>query len=508
MKMKRMTFLCDANPYWERLLNKAEMAFEKGQFSIVQELCEGAFGKYSEVPPMVLHLLGLSYFKLGEAEKCFCFLKKSLDISPNNAVFWANLGFIQLDLGGYKESISSLSHAVRLGAHSIPNLLSLSYASRLCNDFEAAIKYAVMALLTAEADDDRLICGASLLESGNEFLNELICRDILRKNPHHISANSQLALQLLRSEQYEEGWKLAEYRLQQPSHAGFPKPLADIERWQGQSLSGKSILLFGEEGYGDKIQFVRYVELLAQMGAVVDLAGIFKPLKRLFETIRGVRTVYEGLPAKLCGYDYWSPIQSTPAILNFKEAPLAFKKPYFEIEHGLISAWKKVIERVQPNDSRLKIGIVWQGRPTHPNDKHRSILLEDLLPLADMPNVQWYSLQHGDKSNALYGVSGTWKIIDLSERFDDFYETAALISQLDLVISIDSAIAHLSGALGIPTWVLLSRLGRDWRWGLAGKKSVWYPSMTLFRQTIPGDWSNCIADIQDNWAKQSGRFQV
>ncbi len=272
---------------------------------------------------------------------------------------------------------------------------------------------------------------------------------------------------------YEHRWRVKSFKPPRP----YAQPL-----WTGEALQGRTILLYDEQGFGDAIQFSRYIaQVVAQGGRVV--LECREPLVPILSTIPGVE---QCIPRDhvLPEFQVHAPLMSLPYILGTAIASIPANIPYLTAP--------KSAALPNLNDQALNIGIVWGGSPTHLNDRQRSCPLALFQEFLTMPNVQLYSLQKGDRVQEL---QGTEAIIDLSNPLNDFADTAGAIAQLDLVITVDTAVAHLAGALGKEVWILLP-FAPDWRWLLDREDSPWYPTARLFRQPQRGDWISVFAAVK------------
>jgi hypothetical protein len=244
---------------------------------------------------------------------------------------------------------------------------------------------------------------------------------------------------------------------------------------------------------GDQIQFVRYAGLLAQMGAEVD-AWVAPELASLAATVPGVARVLDAEPADevvASVYDYWCDVMSLP--LKFPGQPVYCPSPYMHADKVRATAWRARVNALA-GAARRRIGLVWAGNPRHYFDSVRSVPLAALEPLCALVGNAWFSIQKGPGAAQLAAVAQRWPIDALGHELDDFAATASLIESLDLVITVDTSVAHLAGALGKPVWVLLAAQP-DWRWGMGRADSAWYPSARLFRQSRLGDWSDVVAEL-------------
>jgi hypothetical protein len=298
-------------------------------------------------------------------------------------------------------------------------------------------------------------------------------------------AHKNLGLALLHEEQYAEGWREYEWRWKadQLTPRSYPKPM-----WQGGPVAGKTVLLFAEQGLGDAIHFARFATVLAQAGARVVLEA-HPPLVRLMSRLQGVAQVMplNGTPP---AFDCFQALMSVPGILgvNATNIPVG---AYLTAEPERVAAW-----RARIGAHGFKVGIVWQGKGTTPSERARSTAIQSFAPLAAIPGVRLISLQKqsdaGDVDLARIPVETLGA--DFDSGPDAFLDTAAVMASLDLVVTIDTSIAHLAGALGRPVWIALKHVP-DWRWTMHGTGSRWYPNARLFRQPTVGDWSTPFNEI-------------
>ncbi len=262
-------------------------------------------------------------------------------------------------------------------------------------------------------------------------------------------------------------------------------------RWQGESLAGKSLLIWPEQGLGDYIQFCRYAPLLKDRGLARLSLFCAPSLKALLETVNGVDAVITD-PASVPGHDYWCFPLSLPLHFGTTVDAIPAALPYLRALPERMDRWRNRL----PGEGR-KVGLAWKGNPKLKNDSNRSLPgLETLAPLWAVPGVSFVSLQKGPGEDQATQAPAAQPIIALGTQAGDFADTAAIIAQLDLVICVDTAIAHLAGAMGKTCWVLLPALGTDWRWLDDRPDSPWYPGvMRLFRQSKIGDWSRTVDEV-------------
>ncbi len=309
----------------------------------------------------------------------------------------------------------------------------------------------------------------------------------LALKPDYISCRWNKSLLLILQGNYLEGWQLYEWRIQEPSlrdkHYQFAFP-----GWRGEfSLAGKTILIYAEQGYGDVVQFCRYLPMLQAQGANI-IFEVFQPLKSLMQTMHCSMTVIsKGEP--LPSFDTYCPVMSLPHALKTTLHSIPAQIPYLYADADKLAAWQQML----PASKKMRVGLVWSGSTKHENDVHRSLPLHafaDLLAL----DVEWHSLH---KEYRLQDQVTLEQYPDLQQHQDslqDFADTAALVQCMDLVITVDTSVAHVAGALGKPVWILIP-FAPDYRWLLERTDSPWYATARLFRQEKLGDWQGALAQL-------------
>jgi hypothetical protein len=304
---------------------------------------------------------------------------------------------------------------------------------------------------------------------------------------------------LLREGEYLQGWQEYEWRLQRKDLTvqarRFTEPL-----WDGTPLHGATILSRAEQGFGDALQLVRYVPQLLAFGGEV-IIECHPQLVSLFMEIPGVKAVYP-FGGELPHFDCQLPMFSLPRVFQTTIATIPQKVPYLNVPPDRRRHWSQSI----PSEEWFKVGLVWAGSRQHRNDACRSLSLAALQPLLQIEGISCYSLQLGPAREELSAAAYAGKVVDLTDGIKDFADTAALVEQLDLVISVDTAVAHLAGALGKPVWILLP-YASDWRWLRERDDSPWYPTARLFRQASPGGWDEPIGRVVKALAHDTAEFQ-
>ncbi len=304
--------------------------------------------------------------------------------------------------------------------------------------------------------------------------------------PEHAETHVNKSLTLLLAGRYEEAWPEYEWRWR---NAKTPPPDYPQPAWDGGALDGRTILLYAEQGLGDALQFVRYAPLVAARGGRVVLECRPRILQ-LFTGVDGVaKLMFKGKSPP--PFDCHAALLSLPRIFGTTLATIPAEVPYLRADPALVASWAK---RLGPRRG-LRVGLVWAGDTGHPGGEQRALPLESLQPWFDLAGVTFYSLQFGGPAQELARVGGG-AVTDLGPEVEKFADTAAALENLDLLISVDTAAAHLAGALGRKCWVLLPRVP-DWRWHMDREDSPWYPTHRLFRQTERGAWGPVVARVCD-----------
>ncbi|SAK98721.1 TPR repeat-containing protein [Caballeronia fortuita] len=364
---------------------------------------------------------------------------------------------------------------------------NLANLLRISGRFDEAVAHYRLALRAHPGSAGiRSNLAGALEELGQYDLAEAEYRAAVRLDPDFAEARFNLALLLLASGNYTDGWVYYEARESVfRDYGALPFP-----KWNGEDLRGKSLLLLTEQGYGDAIQFCRYIALLRERGVATVTIACKPELAPLLRTTGNIDHVVTD-PQSLHMHDYWISLLSLPQRFNTTVDSIPANVPYLGVFGNRIDAWRPRL----PADG-LRVGLVWKGNPGHDNDAHRSVRhFAELAPLWSVPGIEYISLQVGEAEAECEGRETQQPILRLGRDIRDFADTAAIVAQLNLVICVDTAIAHLAGALGIACWLMLPGRGVDWRWHRLGTTSPWYPEkMFLFRQDARG-WPGVIDDV-------------
>ncbi|PZV17506.1 MAG: hypothetical protein DCF22_03530 [Leptolyngbya sp.] len=427
--------------------------------------------------------LGNAYQELDRLEDAIACYRKAVELKPELAEVRSNLGNMLQYIGEFDEAFEHFAQAIATQADFAGAYNNLGIARRNSGDLDAAFI----------AYDRAIELKPDFIEAHwNKALNYLLIGDLKTGFAG-----------------YEQRFQWSKFIEQNPSR-NFTQP-----RWDGTPLDGKTVLLYAEQGMGDTIQFIRYVSLVAQQGGHIILE-CHPPLVNLLQAIPHIEQIIPyGTP--LPSFDVHAPLMSLPYILGTTLETIPTDIPYLSVVNGEGQGFDV---SAQPNGARgelaihqsqFKIGFVWDGNPQNPYNRSRTCPLELLLPLAEIPGVTLYSLQKEPKPEDVALLQAHPEIQDLRSRLDNFTDTAALIQQLDLIIAVDTAVAHLAGALGKPTWLLLP-FAPDWRWMCDRTDSPWYPTMRLLRQPSYGDWETVLVEVKaalrDRDQVSGFRFQV
>jgi tetratricopeptide (TPR) repeat protein len=411
-----------------------------------------------------------------------------MSLTVSDAHSFNNVGLALHSQGSYEEALKKLLAALELEPHNpvVCNNLAVCYFS--LDQFESSVQSYEKAISLdpryVEAHNNR---GNALVKL---FQHEEALKSYdqaLALDPNYVEAYWNKALALLQLGRFSEGWVLHESRWAKPSFQPivrhFPQPI-----WDGSfSIAGKTLLLHAEQGLGDTLQFVRYLELVLALGARVVLE-VQAPLVPLLEGLFSVEAlIKQGDPLPL--FDYHCPLMSLPLAFQTTLTSVPNAVPYLKPSPEKQLFWA---EKLGPT-SQLRVGLVWSGDPRHQNDKHRSIPLAELMAVLPL-GLEYFSLQSEIRDSDRQALDDCDRLVHFGSELKDFSDTAALCAQIDVVVCVDTSVAHLSGAMGKPTLLMLP-YNSDWRWLLERTDSPWYPTMQLYRQAQLGSWQSALESV-------------
>ncbi|MBI1778545.1 MAG: hypothetical protein HYR63_24665 [Proteobacteria bacterium] len=455
-----------------------------------------------------LQLMGVAFRQLNDLAAAAQFFARAAAVSPQAGAAWGALGSVLADAADLAAARAPLRRALASEPSNGSLLATYSLVADGRSDYPniGVLRRAVAAdpqdarfrgnLAIALRRQGKLSQGESASRAAlamhpalQQVLNNFVLLEIKKRQPKTAEtwANRALATDRQFAEarwnrafvrfqlgRLEAAWEDAEARWLLP-RVQAPRQSRE-RRWQGEGLSGGTLWLHPEQGLGDTIQFCRYAPILAARGARIRLT-VPAPLLRLMQTLGGVEKV--GVDDEASDdYDWHCPLLSVPGILGTTVATIPARIPYLSAPPHNPTPWRPHTETAE-----LRVGLCWQGNPAHHDDRDRSLRLADLAALQGIDGVRLFALRKEGEA-----VPADWRMLDAAAWLGDMGDTAALIGEMDLVISCDSAVAHLAGALGRPVWTLVT-YAPDWRWPMSDAATPWYPTMRLFRQQCPGNWA-------------------
>lgn len=474
--------------------NQAYYQTNLGNVLAAQEKFEEAqacFERALEIKPgyhEAIYNLGNTYLARKKFDTAEGLYKQALEIKPDYTEAWCNLGSVYRKQNRCEDAIRCFRRALELAPDHADLRCNLGDALHGAGKVEEALEWYKR---TLEVKPDHYkasncMCNA-YFDLGNLAESVVWCRRALEIKPDFGDAlMNQCLLQLLVGD-YANGWRNYEVRWKVYTPRVFQQPL-----WLGAPLKGARILLHAEQGLGDSLQFLRYVPLVQAAGGrvILDLPANLRRLAAQLPGLEALVNTGDPLPA----FDCYCPLMSLPLALGTRLETIPARVPYLAPP---AEALAKAARLAWP-ERKLRVGLAWTGNPSHPKNRSRSVSLDLLTPLFGMEGIEFFSLQMGQAAADL--AARKLPVTDLAPATGDMADTAAQMAYLDLVISIDTSMAHLAGALGRPVWVLLCSVP-DWRWLLDREDSPWYPTARLFRQPKAGDWAAVIERVRAELAR-------
>lgn len=449
----------------------------------------------------VLKNMGLVYQLKEQYAEALEFYQQIISNKSNDDEFFNNVAIVYYHLGDYEKAIEFYKKAINIKAES-SYFNNIAACYKALHQYDMSLSYYNKALADDLENPDYLKCIGSVYKDKLDFDKAIVFYNSalsLRKDFKQCQFSKSL-VQLTKGD-FRLGWKnyCARYSL---DWFNKTKQLMDTfppsKSWNGKdTIAGKKLFVILEQGYGDVIQFCRYATILKGLGAEV-ISNVPPILSSLLDDIFPSDNQYETNMA----IDYYVPLLSLPYLLETTIETIPMSLPYLIADGQKVEEYRRYIDT-----DKVKVGLVWSGNPNHVNDRNRSIKLLELTPLLDVKNTQFYSFQLDDRKNDINELKTTYtNIIDLSSHIQDFSDTAALLSHMDLLISVDTAIVHVAGAMNKRCWVLLSN-DADWRWLTQRRDSVWYYSVLLYRQNEAGLWLDVVQSMAKNLMQLSRTVQ-
>jgi Tfp pilus assembly protein PilF len=440
----------------DQALARAQAAAQAKRFGEAAGICDDVLATAPDNAP-ALALLGMIAAHTNDPERGISLLERAVTLRTGVASWYANLSALYRMVYRMQDALRVGQEAIRLDSQNADHLVNLSLVFTDMEDREHAVTCLLRALgLKPDHADGHLALGQNLLAMGD----------------------------------FEPGWKEYEWRnLTEAGKGTLPKMTSAV--WNGMRIPSGRLLMVGDQGYGDTIQFARYIPLIADRCQELVL-GCSAEMGPLLSTIPGVKQYYSRW-TDVPGHAAHCRLSSVPHLIHTTIETIPAQVPYLIADPTRIAAWRQRLEAMLPHGVR-RVGLAWTGRPTHPNDRRRSIPLARLAPLAAASRASFVSLQKPMPPADLAAMVQFPGFADLSADLADFGETAAVIANLDLIVTVDTAIGHLAGAMAKPVWIMLPKAS-DWRWLLERSDSPWYPTARLFRQQTPGAWDPVIAAV-------------
>jgi tetratricopeptide (TPR) repeat protein len=462
------------------LVEEGRPLLERGQF----DLATPAFWRALRECPTharTSSALAVASFRTGQPRAAVTFGSRACRLNPKDPEAFSNLGAYLKAQGNIEEALKAQQEAIRLAPRNASAQSNLGNTLGALGRWEEAKTAAQRAVrLAPDSPEFHYNLGIALKESADFAAALRAFRAAQRLGNGHVKACLHEALIELLTGDLANGWKHYESRWLQPDckeSRSFDRPL-----WNGEPLAGKRILIHAEQGFGDSFQFLRYLPLLAEQGAHVILV-VQPELETLATRIRGLAQL---LPSgsSLPAFDMHCPLLSLPRAFDTTLETIPASIPYLQMDPQRKRQWHTRLRGLR----RYRVGLVWAGRPTHANDANRSLSLGALQALLDHPVLDCVSLQKGSAVDQIAVLPTPCRLLDLGKEITSFDDTAAILGELDELVSVDTSIAHLAGGLGCRVRLLLPRIP-DWRWLWNRADSPWYPTMKLYRQIIRGDWT-------------------
>ena len=484
----------------------AKQQLKSGQLKLAEDSSNQILRTDADQPE-ALHILGIIYHNTGKSDIAVDLITRAIAINFHVPEYHYNLGIIFSTLGKTYDAIRSYQASLYLKPAYPDALNNLGLILYEQNRLEESIILFQQAIRNKPDFTNAYYNLGNALQANGDPRAAIDAYDqVLEILPDSAETRFNRSLSLLLTENFEEGWVEYEWRFKDLKEQTKKWNEKGVQRWDGAAFVGKRLLVIDEQGIGDTLQFIRYLPMVKELGGTIIFETI-QPLIGLLRDFRGIDELLErsSVDRSDLAFDLYIPLMSLPGIFNTSLETIPAEVPYIlpnittaqywrqrlkkgEIKVGIVWAGKTSAEYRQNSMSGLEhVHLGWAGRPASTFASNRLTRLESFGQLSKIEGIHLYGLQKGAAASQAKQLSGAFNVHNLGEEFSDFSDTAAAIESLDLVISVDTSVAHLAGAMGKPVWVLVP-FAADWRWMLGREDSPWYPTMRLFRQPNRGDW--------------------
>jgi tetratricopeptide (TPR) repeat protein len=433
--------------------------------------------------------LGLALVQQNKLQSAVMAWERAIQLKPDYAEAHANLGAALAQLKKPTEAATILRKAIALNPNFAPAHNNLANVLDELEDSDGAVEHWTKALQLVPNYFDALVnLGKTVQRRGEHDRAMALLNNAVTLRPNDPDARFLRGMALLLKGNFTEGFADSAWRMQCKELNIDPRNFIEPP-WDGTPQPDKTILLRAEQGFGDVFQFIRYAPMVRQRCKQIVLECQAE-LAELMRAVKGIDVVVvrnQGLPP----FDFHAPLLDLPRLLGTTLTTIPAEVPYLSADPARVEKWAQIIATDPPGK---RIGLLWSGTPHHGNDRNRSITLRQLDPLAGIKGVSFMTLQKGAAATQVSDSTLKLRLVDHTPRLTDFGETAALMQHLDLIVTVDTSVAHLAGAMARPVWVLLP-FAPDWRWMLDRSDSPWYPTMRLFRQPQPGQWDPVIRAV-------------
>lgn len=461
--------------------NLAATQYRAGKLKEARALCDQVLAGSPDYADAV-HLGAVLMMDSGNLEEAENRARRAVDLAPQTSSFVNTLGVVLKKRRRFAEAMGCFQRAIELDPNFAPVYTNVGLLLAIDGDYERAEQAHRKSLSLDPNYVTALHNIANLLQDSGKLEEALIFfRRAIERKPADAEIHTHRALCLLMKGDFARGWDEYEWRMQMKSQ--LAKHALKSPLWDGRGFESQTLLVYHEQGFGDVVQCARYFPMIKERGGTVVVACA-PPIGKLMESVAGVDRVVTN-DRDIPPHHFKVPVMALPRIFRQDIGNIPVAIPYIKAPPVVLMG----------GENTRRVGVVWAGSPTHDNDSRRSLPAEALAPLLDVPGVTFYSLQHGERFAELEAAGLADRMLRITDQqMSDFNQTAGYIDQLDLVITVDTAVAHIAGALGKPVWTLLA-FANDFRWLKGRSDSPWYPSMTLYRQTRPMVWTDVIQKL-------------